>query len=145
MHRTLRRPTHVAALGLLAWLVACEGPLGPEGPMGSAGPQGPTGPEGAAGAPWQADYEIVEKEVATDGTLTGLQSLDVLCPSGKVAVGGGFGFSDTRVDIRVSRPYRASISPPPPIPLTGWNVMVVNESGGTISGYVYAACVSGSV
>ena len=61
--------------------------MGPIGPVGPTGPQGPAGPAGVSG------YETVSQlwpatpqNVPALTTLTG----SATCPTGKVAVGGGF-------------------------------------------------------
>ena len=57
-----------------------SGPTGPSGPAGPTGATGPTGPSGVSG------YEVVSKFVIGSN-----QEVDgeALCPSGKVALGGG--------------------------------------------------------
>lgn len=121
-----------------ALLLSCKGPTGPAGSSGAPGVAGPPGPAVASG------YQIIEQTVWANANQTGLQELDVQCPVGKMAVGGGFAFSDPRVDVRVSRPYRAVISPPPPNPPTGWDVMLYNNTGSNSPGYIYVVCLQGN-
>src|SRR5262249_48921868 len=65
------------------------GPTGAKGATGSRGPSGPAGPTGATGPTGPngvSGYEVVSKFV-----IGSAQEVDgeALCPSGKVAVGGG--------------------------------------------------------
>ena len=87
------------------------GPAGPVGPQGSVGPAGPVGPQGNVG-PKGADgtagvlgYELVQKTVVVSAN-TSLTTFGE-CPSGKTAVGGGFGPISKNGEIVVleSRPY----------------------------------------
>lgn len=56
-------------------------PAGPAGPAGAAGAAGPAGPPGVS------EYEVVS---ATSASGSGaVQSVNVSCPAGKKAVGGG--------------------------------------------------------
>src|SRR5690606_16544599 len=56
---------------------------------GAQGPKGDTGPDGPAGADGVAGYEVVTlpRSVATG---TGNNAPVVLCPAGKLAIGGGY-------------------------------------------------------
>ena len=64
-----------------------DGADGVDGTAGAVGPQGPAGPAGPGGG--IAGYEVVEgteREIPAGGTNEVFAS----CPSGKVAIGGGF-------------------------------------------------------
>lgn len=65
------------------------GPVGPVGPKGEPGPRGPRGLRGIAGpAGTISGYEVVERSVFQSANpLQG--TLEVMCPAGKRAVGGG--------------------------------------------------------
>jgi hypothetical protein len=76
--RTLRS-AHFAAGTLL------RGATGPQGPAGAAGPQGTAGPQGPSGI-------VKAHRVFQLGNLdsTSLKSVQVMCPAGEIALGGGF-------------------------------------------------------
>lgn len=66
-----------------------RGPVGAVGPPGASGLSGPTGPPGPAGGFDPAKVQIVEgpsQDVAPSQVVT----LRADCPSGTVAVGGGY-------------------------------------------------------
>lgn len=67
------------------------GPAGPEGPQGPAGPAGPQGPEGPAGPAGPAGGVAGAHQVFELGNLdsTDVKGVQVLCPAGEVALGGG--------------------------------------------------------
>lgn len=61
-----------------------------QGTQGPQGPAGPPGPQGIQGQPGVSGYEIVEVTENGDGnTSVPTMQLDVPCPNGKSAVGGG--------------------------------------------------------
>ena len=64
------------------------GPVGPAGPTGPVGPSGATGAPGPAGSPGLADYSI---HLANSGNSNEnrIKSVQVNCPAGTVALGGG--------------------------------------------------------
>jgi hypothetical protein len=65
-----------------------QGQPGPQGPQGEPGPAGPQGEQGAPGAPGGlAGYEVVSK--TSDLNSADQKDQFVLCPAGKVPVGGG--------------------------------------------------------
>jgi hypothetical protein len=125
-------------------------PAGPEGPKGEPGPQGLKGERGAAGVPGPAgpkgdkgdkgnpgapgpagvsDYQVVSagQWVVEGGNF----SVQVWCPAGKKALGGGH---DT--------PWAAAVDQSRPIypNMNGWTVMGnnINASAGYV--YAYAIC-----
>jgi hypothetical protein len=73
---------------------------GPKGPPGSRGPQGLAGLAGSGGV--NVSYQFGEATISTDGLTT----VDVLCPAGQVAVGGGF-IVTPPVTVRSSQPGEA--------------------------------------
>lgn len=117
-----------------------KGDTGPQGTPGPAGPQGPEGPQGPAGpaAEYSADVTVVHGIATTVGSR---RYVSLECPTGKVAVGGGYS-SVTAGDVAASYPTMrpllfGGINVPAntgtePI---GWHVEVVSERPGT-SGYV---------
>jgi Collagen triple helix repeat (20 copies) len=129
-----------------------KGDLGPQGPKGELGPQGPNGAPGAPGpagpkgdkgdkgnpgAPGPAgvsEYQVVSagQWVVEDGNF----SVQVWCPAGKKALGGGH---DT--------PWAAAVDQSRPIypNMNGWTVMGnnINASAGYV--YAYAICAKVSV
>jgi hypothetical protein len=64
-----------------------KGGIGPQGPTGSTGPQGPQGGTGSQGQPGIGGVTVAE---SAPTQLTGQsRTVDVNCPSGTVATGGG--------------------------------------------------------
>ena len=59
----------------------------PQGPVGPAGPPGPAGAAGAAGPPGVAGLQPVFTTSVIDSSST--RTLTAVCPTGKVALGGG--------------------------------------------------------
>ena len=99
-----------------------QGIPGPQGVQGQQGPQGTAGPDGVD------DYTIVSAQGTTTAEF-GDAFVAATCPTGDVAVGGGF-------DI----PPSANVSPF----LSenhgdGWQVQIFGDSGVTMT--VYAVCV----
>ena len=72
---------------------------GPQGPPGPSGPAGPTGPAGPAGATGISGVITERKDISVNwgAYQAGRGDLDTLvaCPSGDVALNGGYGFSGT--------------------------------------------------
>jgi hypothetical protein len=96
------------------------------------GPPGPQGPKGDEGDPGLSEYEIVtDTRVVADGGAARL--FTVLCPAGKMALGGGFetNLYDPGVEFHTSQPYNGGV---------GWSIDVVNRSGSAASIWVWAVC-----
>jgi hypothetical protein len=108
------------------------GPPGPEGPQGPPGPEGPPGPKGDSGI---SGYEWHFERF--DVPSTGISAYTVGCPSGKVALGGGYVKSPRTMYIAQTRPYDSHT----------WIVSVYNRTGspGWIRVYVTCAFASDSV
>lgn len=82
------------------------GPTGPQGAKGETGPAGATGPQGPAGlseveadGPYPSLTQLANGANSKDAWKSDpdgstLQSAWVRCASGKVALGGGFGWND---------------------------------------------------
>ena len=64
-----------------------KGPAGPQGEPGEQGEKGNTGPQGAPGSAGSLGVEVVTDKTASNGE--DWKSIQVLCPSGKTALGGG--------------------------------------------------------
>jgi len=124
------------------------GPAGPQGPVGQTGPQGPvgqTGPQGPAGqtgpqgptGPAGATSTVVESQSIEVGNDEA-GALQVNCPSGYVATGGG-GFLGTGGGLGLE------LSQDEPSPTTGtpvaWVVTGNNTSGATTRLRVDVVCV----
>jgi hypothetical protein len=103
------------------------GPPGPEGPQGPSGPEGPPGPKGDSGI---SGYEFHFERF--DVPPTGRSSHVVRCPSGKVALGGGYAKSHEPMYILQNRPYGSHT----------WIVSLSNRTGSPGWIRVYATCAS---
>jgi hypothetical protein len=95
---------------------------------------GPAGPQGVAGV---SGFEVVTSPLTTV-SINGNQTttLNVVCPSGKVAISGGFDYSG---NVAVTMPVASF----PAAPDT-WRVMVrLNQVGAaTFQGRVFAMCAA---
>ncbi|HEY5987260.1 MAG TPA: hypothetical protein VIV12_12935 [Streptosporangiaceae bacterium] len=100
---------------------------GPQGPAGPQGPQGPAGVNGVSG------LEIVTHgvQVAGGGQLT---DVTVQCPTGKVAIAGGFGMNDANTSVNASLPQQSVNNP-------GWVIEVRNNNAFAVPVSVQAICV----
>jgi hypothetical protein len=120
-------------------LVGPQGPAGPQGPPGAPGPQGLAGPAGAMGPAGPSGFSGYEVATQAMSLPVGGLTTFATCPSGKIAIGGGFGRIPDRgeVIVRESRPY-AEFGP------RYWALGFRNTTTGPISVDVYAVCVSSS-
>ena len=99
---------------------------GAQGTKGIDGPKGFTGFMGTAGS---GGYEQQSAQYTTDGSGDGSGSAD--CPSGKVALGGGFVMTDIKMVPLESAPKSDG---------SGWTVSVTDAPN---SGFtVYAICAT---
>ncbi|MBI4147404.1 collagen-like protein [Candidatus Woesearchaeota archaeon] len=64
-----------------------KGPAGPQGEPGEQGEKGDTGPQGAPGTAGSLGVEVVT--IKTASSAEDWKSMQVACPSGKTALGGG--------------------------------------------------------
>ena len=104
-----------------------KGATGATGPAGPRGPAGQTGPSGVSG--WQ--YLTETKSIKADGSAT----LQVNCPSGKRALGGGVAVPYPNLYARVLQ------SAPSGAAATGWLASVLNSYPNyTISASVWVIC-----
>lgn len=107
-------------------------PTGATGANGATGLTGPQGPAGVVGA------VTVQREdfTASENATTGVQ---VSCPAGMKAIGGGAALDDTIADgvnLTVSRPFRSTPGADGDKPVDSetfdaWRVAYRNEPGGT--------------
>lgn len=109
------------------------GPAGPKGAVGPAGPAGQRGPAGEKGVSgvsgWQ--YLTESKSIKADGSAT----LQVNCPSGKRALGGGVAVPYPNLYARVLQ------SAPSGAAATGWLASVLNSYPNyTITATVWVIC-----
>ena len=109
-------------------------------PAGPAGPAGASGPAGAAGPAGITDVELVSKasEPAASGTV---QGINVSCPAGKKALGGGAQTNTAAVGgpmIQKSRPFDNG---------TGWEATGVEAAAfagnWTVTAWAICAKVAG--
>jgi len=125
------------------------GAPGPAGAMGAPGTAGATGATGAQGPPGtfgaisvqRADFSVPE------GMTAGLQ---VVCPVGTRAIGGGSALDNTSAEgiyLTVSRPFRTAPGADGDKPVNGesfdaWRVAYRNKAGetGTASVNAWAIC-----
>jgi hypothetical protein len=117
------------------------GAQGPQGPQGSQGPQGVgvTGPPGPAGPPSLALTE-------SDGALTDLPPnaitpLGVLCPSGDIAVGGGWQPNDVTSSVNLLQSDGGVVNV---TGFDGFGVDVVNNGAADHTGFAWVYCMPGS-
>ena len=122
-----RIPAVLSAFALLSLLItsSCKGPEGSDGPTGPAGPQGATGSAGLSGV------EVVSPPTPTNVGPGSIVSITVVCPTGKVAIGGGF---------RTATTMYATASYPDPANHQWWHVSVYNATGATAPVTLYAVC-----
>jgi hypothetical protein len=123
-----------------------EGEQGPPGPQGVQGPLGPVGPQGPEGNVAAVTVEFTQASADLAGAGASA-SYNAFCPSGQVAIGGGFrgDFQDSeQTNVGSSRPSRSTGDTEPPLDgesYTGWRITVVNETGvAGIRPEVWAIC-----
>jgi hypothetical protein len=99
---------------------------------GPRGPQGPTGATGATGAPGVSGYEVVSESTTYSSQDTRIVQLD--CPAGKKAVGGG-GFTSHFAVLEGSYPAPGG---------AGWVVLAIESPPTTQSWALtgFAICVT---
>src|SRR5690606_29309054 len=111
-------------------IAALQGTQGPKGDTGPAGPVGPAGADGVSG------YEVVTLPRSVS-TGTGNNAPVVLCPAGKVAIGGGY----QHVNGPAHSPY--SSFPTEVGGQSGWGLYYSGVSG-TFSIDMSVICISAS-
>ncbi len=102
---------------------------GAPGPKGVDGPQGFTGFSGAAGV---SGFEQVHGDYTADGTGNGTGTAD--CPSGKVALAGGFYLTSSLIPLESAPKSDGS----------GWEVTVTGTANAAYTVYVMCATNGGS-
>lgn len=110
------------------------GSMGPVGPMGPMGPMGPAGPQGTPGVSGYEQFATPLTTVSINGNQT--TTLTATCPTGKIAIGGGFDYSGNVAPLSTlaSFPSAADI----------WTVKVrlSQVSAASFQGRVYVICVT---
>ena len=102
---------------------------GATGQQGIAGPKGFTGSQGTPGS---SGYENVRDQEAADGSGNGSAEAD--CPSGKVALAGGYELSTSLVPLHSAPTSDGS----------GWVVDVTGLANSTFAAYAICATNGGS-
>ncbi len=97
------------------------------GPQGEPGEQGPQGDPGVLGF-----YKVQANQVMT----AGLNRLEAFCNAGDIAVGGGYGGWWEQQPIYVSH----ASTRPQSGPQTSYLVMLVNDSGQTLTMFAWVNC-----
>jgi hypothetical protein len=116
------------------------GPQGPAGPSGPQGAKGAQGKQGVPGAPGLSGVEVVTLESIANSS--GDKLTEVVCPDGKVAIGGG---GETVVK-GVNYGYMAAlVASAPTDDQHGWFVRAKYSPGGQYGAWalrVYAVCAN---
>jgi len=102
------------------------GPAGPQGPKGDKGSKGSKGDVGVAGPPGISGYVIVEKKASTTAKFLAVQ---VNCPPGMRALGGGGGTPTPAANVSVRNSFPVGGVQP------GWLVVAQATNPGT--GWTY--------
>lgn len=134
-----------------AGLPGPAGAAGPQGLKGDAGPKGETGPAGAAGATGLSGVEVKVVTQTINSGSTGAGT--VVCPVGKVVLGGGVtvaGGSAGTSFVQRNAPSRVTFdaggnpvgfsTPVDGQPANGWEFQAVNQSGAQRQVNGYAVC-----
>jgi hypothetical protein len=124
------------------------GPAGDAGPAGSAGPRGDPGPTGAPGLSG-VEVKVIAQPLNSGATAAGT----VICPRGKVVLGGGVtiaGGSAGTSYIQRNAPSKVGFDPSgSPLSFSnpvdgeqanGWEFQTVNQSGAQRQLRAYAVC-----
>ena len=126
------------ALQKIAELQATPGPQGPKGDTGATGPAGAPGLPGPPGGLNSASVTVETEDQTIPADSTGLQ-VDVTCPTGAMAVSGGFQTTtDNELGVLVSS-WRSDTDT--------WSFVMRNgaASGGDALGVTFSAvCVAPS-
>ena len=102
-----------------------QGPTGPTGPPGSQGPKGDQGPAGISG---------LEQDTKTASIPPGGWILNVDCPTGKLAISGGWNSSAfDALDVESSLPFKDD---------SGWSFVFFNTTSSTITVTAYVMCAN---
>jgi len=101
------------------------GPQGATGATGAAGAPGPIGPAGLSGV------EVVTPPAAINVGPGSIVTGTVVCPTGKVAIGGGF---------RTATTMYATASWPDAANSQWWHVSIYNPTAAAAPVTLYAVC-----
>ena len=125
-------------------LVGPAGPAGPKGdrgdtgavgPKGATGQTGPVGARGPSGPSGVSGWSYLTKGASLSGES--FKTVNVDCPAGKKALGGGVAVTSGLWATRVIQ------SAPSGAAATGWLATVANDASNyTTSFYVWAICAS---
>jgi hypothetical protein len=113
------------------------GPTGPQGPQGLQGPVGATGPQGPSGLAGLQWVSVTRSY----GPLEYFTTVDATCPSGKVAISGGYS-KNPSAEVSQSAPILNSQNV-----ATGWRVfaeMPTLDIHGEWSVTAFALCANAS-
>lgn len=117
--------------------IGLTGPAGPQGPAGPAGTQGPQGVPGATGG---IQFVIQNHTVPHTNQLQPTFDVVVSCPSGMVALNGGFMANDSNLG------FKSAICGPKSnlTPGTGWCLTSATSSMYGTPFSAYAVCAPGT-
>ncbi len=114
-----------------------QGPTGPAGPAGAQGPTGPAGPAGAQGPKGDqgsAGISGLQETTRTVSLPQGGWIVTVDCPTGKLALSGGWELgSQPGFEVLISRPYYDD---------SGWTFVFINTTTSTTLITAYIMCVN---
>lgn len=110
-----------------------QGAQGPAGPQGAQGPQGPQGPTGLA------NLEQVKTNSSFPANTTGA-AVTAVCPTGKVAISGGYTIQDLTPPFPqiLSDSNNASAG----VVVDRWTVTASNTDGAPVNVTVVANCAT---
>ena len=119
------------------------GPAGPTGPQGNTGSIGPTGAPGSTGATGSTGAGAVVLAFTTSSAAAN-STTGVLanCPSGLIAIGGGFNLSNDTLKVLSSQPFMNLL--PGAGDGASWEVRVQNDTVSGVSLTVFANCINGT-
>lgn len=120
-----------------------KGATGNQGPAGPAGPIGPTGPAGPAGAVELVGVNGVSRFATLPETVPAGagKGLVLRCPTGQVALGGGFNITGVPIEILQSRPIEGP-SPYDTRTDSGWLIYALNRTATDSSVAVSVVCLT---
>ncbi len=101
-----------------------QGPTGPTGPAGSQGPKGDQGPAGISG---------LEQDTNSASIPPGGWLVNVDCPTGKLALSGGWRSAFLGFDVEDSSPYGSD---------SGWSFGFYNTNSYAITITAYVMCAN---
>jgi hypothetical protein len=109
-----------------------KGDPGPKGLTGATGAKGDTGPQGPAGV---SGYRLLKTGSPVPIPAGSAAQGTLICPSGQVAIGGGWDAGQGVTPPNTSSPTSDG---------TGWTGAISNNASGTINVMFYAICIDAS-